>query len=318
MNQYKKYIPYAIAIFILLLIIFIRISCVGGDKALQIVEVKKGEIKAQISTTGIIMPRNRLEIKPPIAGRIDEIKVDEGQSVKKGQVLALISSSDRAAILDAARAKGEEEYKKWEDVYKPAPIVAPLNGFIIQRSVEPGQTVTSNDPVLVMADKLIVKAQVDETDIGSIKVGQAVNIELDAYLGKIISGKVEHIAYESKTVSNVTIYEVDVVPLSVPSYFRAGMSSNVSFILMEKKNILIVPLRAVKKIGDNSYVFRVDGRKVDPIQIKTGLENNLHIEIIDGLSEGDKIAVPNDAMIEELQSKFSRRRRPMNPFQRRN
>ncbi|MFC1559579.1 efflux RND transporter periplasmic adaptor subunit [Candidatus Margulisiibacteriota bacterium] len=319
MNDYKKYFPLFLVIAFLLFIILVRVSCAGGGKgALQTVEVKRGDIKAQISTTGIVMPRNRLEIKPPVAGRIDEVKVEEGQRVIKGQVLAMMSSSDRAALLDAARSKGDAEYKKWEDVYKPAPVVAPLNGFIIQRSVEAGQSVTTNDPVLVMADKLIVKAQVDETDIGSIKVGQAVNIELDAYPGKVISGKVEHIAYESVTVNNVTIYEVNVVPLSVPSYFRSGMSSNVSFILSARKDALIVPLRAVKTIGNNSYVFRFDKGKAGPAQVKVGLENTSHIEVLDGLSEGDMIAIPNAKMIEELESKFSRQRRPMNPFQKRN
>ncbi|MFH1684552.1 MAG: efflux RND transporter periplasmic adaptor subunit, partial [Candidatus Margulisiibacteriota bacterium] len=167
------------------------VSCAGkSEEPLKTVKVTLGTIKAQIPSTGVVEPRNRLEIKPPIAGRVDQVLVSEGQSVRKGQILAWMSSSDRAALLDAARAKGEEEVKKWEDVYKPTPIVAPLNGFIIQRAVEPGQTISTADPILVMADYLIVKAQVDETDIGSIRIGQDVNIELDAYPGQPIAGKV--------------------------------------------------------------------------------------------------------------------------------
>ncbi|MEE8638258.1 MAG: efflux RND transporter periplasmic adaptor subunit, partial [Candidatus Margulisiibacteriota bacterium] len=217
-------------------------SCAGKkEEQLKTVRVEVGSIKAEIPSTGIVEPRNRLEIKPPIAGRIDRVQVKEGQSVKKGQILAWMSSSDRAALLDAARAKGEAEVKRWEDVYKPTPIMAPLNGFIIQRAVEPGQTVSMNDPILVMADYLIVKAQVDETDIGNIRLGQPVNVELDAYPGKTIAGKVEHIAFESKIVSNVTIYEVDVLPGRVPAFFRAGMSTTVNFVLQEKNNILILP-----------------------------------------------------------------------------
>ncbi|MFH1684297.1 MAG: efflux RND transporter periplasmic adaptor subunit [Candidatus Margulisiibacteriota bacterium] len=181
---------------------FMMVSC-AGEKAepLKTVKVQLGSIKAEVPSTGIVEPRNRLEIKPPISGRIDSVLVGEGHSVRKGQILAWMSSSDRAALLDAARAKGEEEVKKWEDVYNSTPIVAPLNGFIIQRAVEPGQTISTADPILVMADYLIVKAQVDETDIGTIKLGQKVNIELDAYPGKPIAGKVEHIAFESKTIS---------------------------------------------------------------------------------------------------------------------
>jgi len=301
-------------------IAFVLTSCTNKKaEPLKTVKVKVGSIKAEIASTGVVEPRNRLEIKPPIAGRVDRVLVKEGQSVKKGRILAWMSSTDRAALLDAARAKGAEEVKKWEDVYKPTPIVAPLNGFIIQRAVEPGQSVTINDPILVMADYLIVKAQVDETDIGSIRVGQQVNIMLDAYQGKNISGRVEHIAYESQTINNVTIYEVDIVPRKVPAFFRAGMSATVNFVLSAKSNILILPLHAVKKISDKSYIFvKAKDDKPKEQQIKTGLENTLNIEVVSGLNEGDEVVVPTVKMIQDLNKKFQRRRGPRNPLQKRN
>ena len=296
-------------------------SCSGkSEEPLKTVKVEKGTIKAEVPSTGIVQPRNRLEIKPPISGRIDEVLAVEGQGVKKGQILAWMSSSDRAALLDAARAKGEAEVKKWEDVYKSTPIVAPLNGFIIQRAVEPGQTVTTNDPVLVMADYLIVKAQVDETDIGSIRIGQQVNIELDAYPGKSISGRVEHLAFESKTVSNVNIYEVDIAPKNVPAFFRAGMSATVNFVLQEKDNIMVLPLNAVKKMGNQTYVFvRKEGKSnPEPLQIAAGLENSLNIEVKSGLAEGDEVVIPTIKMVQDLQSRSQHRRGPTNPLQKRN
>jgi macrolide-specific efflux system membrane fusion protein len=306
--------------FLILTLGFALSSCISKQEGtLQTVKVTLGSVKAEIPSTGMVEPRNRLEIKPPIAGRVDQVLVQEGQKVKKGQILAWMSSSDRAALLDAARAKGAEEYKRWEDVYKPTPIVAPLNGFIIQRAIEPGQSVTSSDPILVMADYLIVKAQVDETDIGNIKLGQTVNIVLDAYPQTSIQGKVEHIAFESKVVSNVTIYEVDILPGKVPDFFRAGMSATVNFVLQEKNNVLLLPLRAVKKIGDRSYVFvqQKGSKKPEPIQIKTGLENTLNIQVEEGLSEGDTVFIPNIEMIDELNQRFTRRRGPTNPLQRR-
>ncbi len=305
---------------VIILLIALGLSgCAEQEEALETVKVKIGSIRAQISTTGIVEPRNRLEIKPPVSGRIEKVLVKEGQGVRKGQVLAEMSSSDRAALLDAARSKGAEELKYWEDVYKPAPIVAPLNGFIIQRAVEPGQTVTVNDPVLVMADRLIVKAEVDETDIGSIRVGQAVNIELDAYPGQKIEGKVEHIAFESKTINNVNIYEVDILPERVPAFFRAGMSATVNFVLREKEGVLLLPLRAVKKVLNRSYVFVMpeEAKEPEAIQIKTGLENDVNVEIESGLSEGVEVFIPTVKMVEELRSKFERRRGPVSPLQRR-
>jgi macrolide-specific efflux system membrane fusion protein len=307
---------------LMLLLAFISVSCAGkAEKPLETATVTRGAIKAQTPTTGMVEPRNRLEIKPPVSGRIESVLVAEGQIVKKGKILAMMSSSDRAALLDAARSKSAEEYKEWEQVYKPAPIVAPLDGFLIQKNIEPGQTVTAQDPVLVMADILIVKAQVDETDIGNIKLGQPVTIQLDAYPDQTIKGKVEHIAYESTVVSNVTIYRVDVVPEEVPEFFRSGMSATVNFIREQKSNVLLLPVKAVKKIGLVSYAFQYDsgGKTAKPIQIKTGLENITHIEVISGLKENDKVAIPDKKMISDLEAMNSRSHRGMmNPFQKRN
>jgi macrolide-specific efflux system membrane fusion protein len=309
-------------ILLMILVMLFMPSCGGkANKVLETVTVTRGTIRAQISTTGNVEPRNRLEIKPPVAGRIDTVLVEEGDTVVKGRTLAWMSSSDRAALLDAARAKGTAEYKKWQGIYNPAPIVAPLNGFIIQKNIEPGQTVTAADAVLVMADKLIVKAQVDETDIGNITLGQMVNIELDAYQGQIIKGKVEQIAYESQVINNVTIYEVGILPEIIPSFFRSGMSATVNFITQEKKDILLVPTKAIKKISDRVYVWTVDRSTGKPaaLQIKTGLENTTHVEIVSGLKEGDKVVVPDKKMISDLEAKFSHGpHAPINPFQKRN
>ena len=302
-----------------LVILSLFVSSCGqkGEESLRFVKVERGNIMAQIPSTGTVMPRNRLEIKPPIAGRVEEVLAKEGEDVAKGQTLAWMSSSDRATLLDAARAKGEEEYEHWKEVYKPAPVVAPLDGFIIQRNVEPGQSVTTADPIIVMADKLIVKAQVDETDIGKIWVGQGVNIELDAYQGKIIQGKVEHIAYESELVNNVNVYKVDILPMNIPSFFRSGMSATVNFTLQEKKGVLLLPLNAVKKITDRTYVFVEDKETKKPkgIQIQTGLENTSHVEIVSGLNVGDQVIIPTAKMVDSVSG--GHRRGPMNPFQKR-
>lgn len=267
----------------------------------------RGNLVASIPSTGVVTPRNRLEIKPPVAGRIEQVLVEEGNRVKKGQVLAWISSSDRAALLDAARAQGAEQVKYWEDVYKPAPIIAPIDGFIILRNVEPGQTFSVSDAVLVMADKLIVKAQVDETDIGKISVGQKATIVLDAYPDKTTDAAVESIEYESQVINNVTVYVVNVLPNEVPNYFRSGMSATVNFTSEKRENVLLLPVRAVKKSGNQSYVFMNGKDKpISPVQVTTGLENNDSVEIVSGVAEGNEVIIPDAATVTDL---LSRQRR---------
>ncbi|MFH0753461.1 MAG: efflux RND transporter periplasmic adaptor subunit, partial [Candidatus Omnitrophota bacterium] len=160
-----------------------------------------GHIENAITATGTVQPQNRLEIKPPISGRIDKILVEEGQMVKSGDILALMSSTDRAALLDAARLQGGDILKNWEDVYKPTPLIAPVDGEVIVKAVDPGQVVSASDAVVVLSDRLIVQAQVDETDIGKVKRGQMAEITLDAYPQLMVKAKVDHIYYESKVVS---------------------------------------------------------------------------------------------------------------------
>ncbi len=261
-------------------------------EVLSYIEVKPeiGNILKYITAIGEVQPQNRIEVKPTVAGRIEKILVSEGQSVKAGQILAQMSSTERAALLDAALAKGQQSYKYWEEVYKAIPIVAPIAGQVIVRQIEPGQSVNAADAVIVISDKLIVKANVDETDIGKVKVGQKVVINLDAYPNEKVNGIINHISYESKVVSNVTIYEVDVVLFSVPKFFRSGMSANINILINSKINVLNVPLNVVQEGKRGKFVFIKDEKgKPAHQRIKTGLSNETNVEITQGLSEKDTV-----------------------------
>jgi membrane fusion protein, macrolide-specific efflux system len=280
----------------------------------RIVRAERGDISATIQATGVVEPQNRVEIKPPIAGRAEEILVREGESVRKGQVVAWMSSSERAALVDAARAKGAEELRHWEELYKPAPLVAPLSGVVIARKVEPGQTLTAQDAVLVMSNRLIVKAQVDETDIGKVRLRQPATIVLDAFAEEPISGTVDHIAFEAKTVNNVTIYEVQVAPERVPEFMRSGMTANVLFLIGEKKDVVTVPSDAVQ-LGDNGLFVLLPTEKGRPERrpVTTGLSNGKQTEITSGLSDGDTLLVRSVRFSERAAGSSN----PFSPFGRR-
>lgn len=252
-----------------------------------------GTIEKTISTTGTVLPKNRLEIKPPVNGRVDSILVQEGEKVKTGQTLAWMSSTDRAALLDAARAQGEAQLKYWQQVYKPIELLAPIDGEVIVATAQPGQTVTTVDAVVVLSDHLIVRAQVDETDIGKIKLGQKAVITLDAYQDDLIKSSVEHIYYESQTVNNVTIYPVDLIPEEVPDFFRSGMNATVDFNVDSKENILLLPLEAVKKDKEENYVLLKKNGDKGPVKqvVQLGISDDKNVEILSGLSVNDKVVI---------------------------
>jgi macrolide-specific efflux system membrane fusion protein len=250
-----------------------------------------GSIQNFISTTGSVLPKNRLEVKPPVNGRIDSLLVKEGDHVKAGQTLGWMSSTERAALLDSARGQGEDAFKYWEATYKAIPLISPIDGEVIVATTQPGQTVATSDAVIVLSDKLIVRAQVDETDIGKVKVGQKAVVSLDAYPDTKINSVVDHMYYESKTVNNVTIYEVDLIPEEVPIFFRSGMNSTIDFLAASKDNVMLIPIDSILKEKDVSYVLLVSGDEQSPErkEVKVGIADDKNVEIVSGLNINDTI-----------------------------
>lgn len=273
----------------------------GGNTPTEItkeINPAVGAIEEVISTTGTVLPKNRLEIKPPVPGRVDSVLVKEGDIVKIGQTLAWMSSTERAALLDAARGQSKEALKYWEDAYKAIPLLAPIDGEVIVSTTQPGQTVTTADAIIVLSDHLIVRAQVDETDIGKVKEDKKAVISLDAYPNAKIKAKVEHIYHESQTVNNVTIYNVDLLPEEVPAFFRSGMNATVNFITESKPDALIVPLEAIRKEKDESYVLVKEGFG-EPVKraVKIGISDDKNSEILSGLTINDKVIVKSKKFV---------------------
>jgi len=264
-----------------------------SQMSVQTVTAKLGSIQETVDATGEVLPLNRVEIKPPIAGRIEKLLVDEGNRVTAGQILAWMSSTDRASILDAARAKGPAEEQKWEDAYKPTPIIAPLSGVIILRNVVVGQTVDATVVIYAMSDKLIVKADVDETDIGRIRMGMGAIVTLDSYPDKPINGTVFQVLYEGVNTSNVITYGVKIEPKNVPPFFRSQMTANISLIANKKENVVLLPEAAIQPTSSGDRQVMVPGPDKKPVAriVQVGLENGDQAEITSGIQDGDEVLV---------------------------
>ena len=254
------------------------------------VTATRGEISDVVDTTGDIEPLNRVVVKPAVAGRVDTIIAEEGDTVKSGQVLAYLSSTDRVAILDAARAKGDEVLAKWENTYKPTPVLSPLDGTVIKRGVVKGQTLDTSTEMFALADDLIVVAQVDEADIGRIKKGQRAIITLDAYPKDAFQGTVFQILREGVSVSNVITYSVKIRPDHVPAAFASEMSANIKVIVTRKQKAVLLPVTALTDKEDGTRCVYKGGLK-NPVltPVKTGLDDGTNVEILAGVEEGETI-----------------------------
>ena len=293
-NKKLKIISIVVIVLVISIFAIIKLKSKGSNNEItKEITPTAGTIETFISTTGTVLPKNRLEVKPSVGGRIESILFQEGEKVKTGQPLAWMSSTERAALLDAAEGQGEKVLNYWKEVYKPIALLSPIDGEVIVATTQPGQTVTTTDSVIVLSDHLIVRAQVDETDIGKIKLGQGAFITLDAYPGVKINASVEHIYYESQTVNNVTIYNVDLLPENVPPFFRSGMNATVDFKSEGKENALLLPVEALHKDKEGDYVLLKQEGVEKPVRrtVKLGLTDDKNYEILSGITAGDRIIV---------------------------
>ncbi|PIU19406.1 MAG: macrolide transporter, partial [Elusimicrobia bacterium CG08_land_8_20_14_0_20_59_10] len=222
------------------------------------------------------------------SGRIEEILVEEGEKIEAGEVLALMSSSDRVAILDAARAAGDDQYAQWKETYKPIKLIAPISGTLILKNVVEGQTVGGSTVLFAVSDKLILEATVDESDIGKIKPGQQAGITLDAYPDKLVTGKVFQILDEGATSNNVITYKVKIRPDRVPSFFKSQMTANIKVRISAGRKVILIPFQAVVigPSGATSVITSIKGGKPAYTDIVTGANEGKFVEVTSGLEDG--------------------------------
>jgi len=206
-------------------------------------------------------------------------------------------------------------------------VVAPMNGVVLTRDVEVGETVTSGvssfnagTVLFTIADvsKMIVKAGVNEVDIGKIHKEQPVKITLDAYPKVSFPGKIARIAPAVRVDDKVRVFDVEIHLDSQGKELRSGMTANIEVIGERKNKVLSVPVEAVFNRDDGEVVYlkkpgatqTADAKKkkkegedkdawkqfFDKRSIVTGLSDNSRVEIVSGLKRGDEVALEDPTL----------------------
>jgi len=187
-------------------------------------------------------------------------------------------------------------------------IISPVNGTVISRNIDVGQTVAASfqTPTLfnIAQDltKMQVNTSVDEADIGKIKTGQSVSFSVDAYPDIIFNGEVSEVRNSPIIVQNVVTYDVIVKVENPDLKLKPGMTANVSIEVAHKKDVLLIPDAALRvKITDEEAavsrqkgqgVWILSGTKPRHVLIKTGISDGRFTEVISGdISAGDEIIV---------------------------
>jgi HlyD family secretion protein len=195
----------------------------------------------------------------------------------------------KQAAVDEARAALDEAQRR----LAKATLTAPFSGVVTYLGVDTGELVGANRPILSLSDlsELEVDVNLDESDAARVALGQLARITLDAFSGTELSGEVTYIAPVGETASGVVLYPVTVRLDSTGLPAKAGMTADVEIIVADKKDALVVPLRAVHTEGERAYVERLSGEQVEQADVTLGMMTDTEIEITAGLREGDEVVV---------------------------
>lgn len=205
----------------------------------------------------------------------------------------------RRARLDVERAtlaveRARNEVRNLEDQVQSAQVVAPMDGTAYALPVRAGDFVRVGDLLTEVADlhRVRVRVFVDEPEMGWLEQGQAVEITWDAMPGRAWAGRAEHIPKAVVPRGTRSVGEVLCSVENEKAELLPNTNVNVQIRVRERANALVVPRAAVRVDGAKRVVFVVDGSTLRKREIRVGIAGATHYEVLDGLAQGDRVALP--------------------------
>ena len=279
-------------------------------------QVKKGQVIAELDKTNLLSELNTA--KANLASAASNLSY-QAANMNRYQTLykkGLVSADEYENALLTYRQAKEQVASSKENVQKAqtnlgyATITSPIDGTVISKSVEEGQTVAAsfNTPELFTIAKdltnMQVVANVDEADIGGVKEGDRVTFTVDAYPDETFEGIVKQVRLEATTTNNVVTYEVVISAPNADLKLKPGLTANVTIYTQERSGVLAVANKALRftptkeTVGKDMKIVDCKGKnKVWTLSDKTltahpvtiGQTDGVHTEIIKGIKKGQKI-----------------------------
>ena len=279
-------------------------------------QVKKGQVIAELDKTNLLSELNTA--KANLASATSNLSY-QAANMNRYQTLykkGLVSADEYENALLTYRQAKEQVASSKESVQKAqtnlgyATITSPIDGTVISKSVEEGQTVAAsfNTPELFTIAKdltnMQVVANVDEADIGGVKEGNRVTFTVDAYPDDTFEGTVKQVRLEATTTNNVVTYEVVISAPNADLKLKPGLTANVTIYTQERSGVLAVANKALRftptketvgkdmKIVDckgKNKVWTLNGNTLTAHPVTIGQSDGINTEITKGLKQGDKI-----------------------------
>ncbi len=281
-------------------------------------EVKRGQVIAELDKTNLISELNRAKADLSSAQSTLNYETANYNRYKTLYEKGLVSANDyenARLTYDKARqtvASSKENVQKAQTNLGYATITSPIDGVVLSKSVEEGQTVAAsfNTPELFtiaqdLTDMRVI-ADIDEADIGGVKEGQRVSFTVDAFPDDKFEGEVTQVRQQATTESNVVTYEVVISAPNKDLKLKPGLTANVTIFTLEKNNVLAAPAKALRFIPNEALlskdqkiedveaptkVWTMEGNTFKAHAVQTGTTNGITTEIVSGISEGTEVLV---------------------------
>ena len=280
-------------------------------------EVKAGQVIAELDRTNLL---STLESQRANLTSQESALEFQKANYNRYKILydkGLISANDfeqaRLSFVQAQQqvTTARQSVKRAETDLGYATITSPINGVVLSKDVEEGQTVAasfSTPTLFTIAQDLTdmrVIADIDEADIGEVKEGQRVSFTVDAFPADIFNGLVTQVRQQATTESNVVTYEVVISAPNADLKLKPGLTANVTIYTLEKNNVLTVSSKALRfspkqeliaedetiedtdKPGQKLWVLQ--GKTFKAIPVKTGVSNGTVTEIVSGIQAGTEV-----------------------------
>jgi HlyD family secretion protein len=301
--------------------------------------VKKGQVIAELDKTNLISELNTAKANlNSVQSNLNyqQANFNRYQTLfNKGLVSADEFENARLTFQQASQqvAQARENVKRAQTNLGYATITSPIDGVVLSKSVEEGQTVAasfSTPELFTIAKDLTdmrVVADIDEADIGGVIEGQRVTFTVDAFPDDVFNGMVTQVRQEAKTESNVVTYEVIISARNDRLKLKPGLTANVTIFTLEKNNVLAVQSKALRfmpspailtegqRIEDckgDSKVWTLEGNVFKAHQVQTGITNGVLTEIVSGVPNG--LVVLTDFSMNKEQEEPEAGEQASNPF----
>ncbi|MBO5179088.1 MAG: efflux RND transporter periplasmic adaptor subunit, partial [Clostridia bacterium] len=280
----------------------IEIKVDNPGYTLEGVQVSNITIKTQkglnISSLGIgtFTSNEAKQFKSSSSGTIKEIYINDGSYVSANELIIVLENDDLYDNLSDAQTSLSDAVTELNDIKNDSSfytITSPIDGVVTTLNISEGDYVRSESTLAKVVNNYEIEfdIDVDELDILDLKIGQEAKVTIDAIEETVkepLTGTVSEIALEGTTMNSVTSYPVT-ISLSGNDNIKMGMNCSAEIIVESAEDVLILPVEAIDSRREKYYVTLENNERKE---VEVGIYNEDYIEIVSGLTEGDKVLLP--------------------------